>query len=145
MKTVKEVLAHKDQSGVVSVAPITTVYDTIQLMSEHHIGAVPVILEGKLVGIMSERDYARKVILKDKSSKATRVSEIMTQNVITVDPEDRVDMCVRSMRDHHIRHLIVLQEGEVVGVLSLRDLFSEIIAEQADTIEQLESYIRGNP
>ena len=145
MKTVKEVLDHKDHRGVISVAPITTVYDTIDLMSDHHIGAVPVILDGKLVGIMSERDYARKVILKDKSSKATRVSEIMTQTVITVGLEDRVEACLRLMRDNHIRHLVVVQQGEVVGVLSSRDLFSEIIAEQADTIEQLESYIRGNP
>ena len=145
MKTVKEVLAHKETSGVVSVTPITTVYDTILMMSDEHIGAVPVILEGKLVGIMSERDYARKVILKDKASKATRVSEIMTQSVITVTPDERVEACVRLMRDNHIRHLVVVEEGEVVGMLSLRDLFSEIIAEQADTIEQLESYIRGNP
>ena len=143
MKTVKEVLSHKEQQGIISVAPITTVYETIQLMSEHHIGAVPVMLEDKLVGIMSERDYARKVILKDKSSKATRVSEIMTQSVITVGMDDRVEACIRLMHDNHIRHLVVVQQGEVVGVLSLRDLFAEVIAEQADTIEQLESYIRG--
>ena len=143
MKTVKEVLDHKDDIGIISVSPITSVFNAISLMSEHHIGALPVMLEGKLVGIISERDYARKVILKDKSSKGTRVSEIMTRSVITVGLDDRVEASVKLMRDNHIRHLVVVQQGNVIGMLSLRDLFSEIISEQADTIEQLESYIRG--
>ena len=145
MKTVKEVLSHKDQKGVISISPITTVYEAIGLMSDQHIGALPVMLEGKLAGILSERDYARKVILKDKSSKGTRVSEIMTQDVITVGLNERVEKCVMLMHEHHIRHLVVVENGSVVGMLSLRDLFSEIIAEQADTITQLESYIRGQP
>ena len=106
---------------------------------------MPVMIEGKLVGIVSERDYARKVILKDKSSKRTRVSEIMTREVITVSSRDRVEACIEKMQTHHIRHLVVEDAGVVTGMLSLRDLFSEIIAEQAETIDHLEHYIRGEP
>ena len=112
-------------------------------MSERHVGALPVIQEGRLVGIISERDYARKVILKDKSSKSTRVSEIMTADVVTVSEEHRVEECIALMKKHHIRHLVVMAEGRVAGMLSLRDLFNEIIDEQAETIDQLEHYIRG--
>ena len=113
------------------------------MMSDHHVGALPVMIEGKLVGIVSERDYARKVILKDKSSKTTRVSEIMTRDVISVSTQDRMSDCVDLMTSHHIRHLVVVDQGEVSGMLSLRDLFMEIIDEQSETIDQLEGYIRG--
>ena len=147
MKTVHDVMQHKLRGGgssdVFCIAPIASVYEAIAKMSDCQIGALPVMIDDKLVGIVSERDYARKVILKDKSSKQTRVSEIMTREVITVAPRDRVSSCVDLMTSHHIRHLVVVDEGVVVGMLSLRDLFHEIIDEQSETIGQLEGYIRG--
>ena len=143
MKSVEDVFNHRSNIELHSIAPIATVYEAIKLMSELHIGALPVLQEGKLVGIISERDYARKVILKDKASKSTRVSEIMTREVITVTTDERVDVCVNLMKSHHIRHLVVVEDGSVVGVISLRDLFSEIIDEQSETIENLVHYIRG--
>lgn len=142
MKTVRDVLQHKG-ADVFSIGPIETVYDAIKLMAERHIGALPVMLDGQMVGIVSERDYARKVILQDKSSKQTRVSEIMSRDVVSVSPAERVEDCVALMSQHHIRHLPVVDEGVVVGMLSSRDLFAEIIDEQAFTIDQLEHYIRG--
>ena len=149
MKTVHDVMQHKLRAGaaseVFSIAPIASVYEAIEMMSDCHVGALPVMIDEKLVGIVSERDYARKVILKDKSSKQTRVSEIMTRDVITVTPKDRVSDCVDLMTGHHIRHLVVVDEGVVSGMLSLRDLFNEIIDEQSETIDQLEGYIRGGP
>lgn len=143
MKNVLDVLNHHQQTTLYSIAPIATVYEAIELMSEKHIGALPVLQESKLVGIISERDYARKVILKDKSSKSTRVSEIMTQEVVTVTKQERVDVCVNLMQEHGIRHLVVMEEGVVEGVISIRDLFSEIIDEQSETISDLVHYIRG--
>lgn len=143
MKNVRDLLNKKGNSTIFSVAPISSVYDAIELMSEHHVGALPVLQEHSLVGIISERDYARKVILKNKSSKATRVSEIMTRNVICVSEEQRVNECVNLMLQNHIRHLVVTREGSVIGMLSLRDLFVEIIDDQAETISHLEHYIRG--
>jgi CBS domain-containing protein len=143
MKTVHDVLNHTGATNVSWVPPIATVYDAIKTMSDRHVGALPVIQEGTLVGIISERDYARKVILKDRSSKTTRVSEIMTQEVITVGDGETVEACIGLMKSHHIRHLVVVEEGRVVGMVSLRDLFNEIIDQQAETIHQLEHYIRG--
>lgn len=143
MKTVQDVLTHTGATEVFWVAPVATVYEAIQTMSDRHVGALPVLQDRRLVGIISERDYARKVILKDKSSKTTRVSEIMTPDVITVQPSHSVEQCIRLMRKHHIRHLVVMEEGRVVGMLSQRDLFTEVIDEQAETIDQLEHYIRG--
>ena len=147
MKTVQDVMQHKLRGGgseeVFAIAPIASVYEAIEVMSDRHVGALPVMIDDKLVGIVSERDYARKVILKDKASKQTRVSEIMTREVVTVAPRDRVSECVDLMTSHHIRHLVVVDAGVVTGMLSLRDLFHEIIDEQSETIGQLEGYIRG--
>lgn len=145
MKIVHDVLTRNEAGEVWWVPPIATVYDAIALMSDRHVGALPVLQDDALVGIISERDYARKVILKDKSSKTTRVSEIMTREVVTVTSEARVEECIDLMRSHHIRHLVVVDEGRVTGMLSLRDLFSNIIEAQADTIDQLEHYIQGRP
>lgn len=142
MKTVRDVLQHKGDD-VWYIGPIDTVFDAIQMMADRHVGALPVMLDDQLVGIVSERDYARKVILKDKSSKQTRVSEIMTRDVVSVSGAERVEDCMALMGRHHIRHLPVVEEGMVVGMLSSRDLFAEIIDEQAHTIDQLEHYIRG--
>ncbi len=143
MKHVQDLLIKKDNSTIYSVAPVASVYQAIELMSEHHVGALPVLQDQALVGIISERDYARKVILKSKSSKATRVSEIMTRDVICVTVDKQVNECVNLMLKNHIRHLVVTQEGKVIGMLSLRDLFVEIIDDQAETIDHLEHYIRG--
>ena len=150
MKTVQDVLRHRSRlkgtehpGEVYSIAPVASVFDAIAQMSDRHVGALPVMIDDKLVGVVSERDYARKVILKDKSSKTTRVSEIMTREVVTVSQHDRISDCVDLMIEHHIRHLVVVDEGVVTGMLSLRDLFVEIIDEQSETIGQLQDYIRG--
>ena len=150
MKTVEDVLHHRSRlkggegtGEVFAIAPIASVFEAIAMMSDRHVGALPVMIDDKLVGIISERDYARKVILKDKSSKTTRVSEVMTRDVITVAQNDGISACVDLMIDHHIRHLVVVDEGQVTGMLSLRDLFVEIIDEQSETIDQLQGYIRG--
>ncbi len=142
MKTVHEVLAHKD-NRIWSVHPEDSVYDAIRKMADHEVGALLVMEDDDLKGIISERDYARKVILKDKSSKSTRVEDIMTRKVICAKPDDDVDGCVSLMRKHHVRHLPVVGDDSVIGMLSLRDLFATIIEDQASTIDQMEHYIRG--
>ena len=142
MQLVQNIIRHKG-GGIFSVAPGATVYEAIDTMAEKEVGALLVMDGGQPVGIISERDYTRKVILKDRSSKAALVSEIMTTGVISVTSEMHIDECVALMKRHHIRHLPVIDEGVVVGMLSLRDLFSAIIDEQADTIEHLEHYVRG--
>ena len=143
MKSVSDVLRHKGATSVWSVLPTDTVFSAIATMAEREVGALLVMQNDNLMGIVSERDYTRKVILRDRSSKDTHVSDIMTHDVIEVSPLNGIADCVKLMKDHHIRHLPVTDAGKVVGMLSLRDLFSEIIDEQADTIDQLQHYIRG--
>jgi CBS domain-containing protein len=113
-----------DQKGheVHSVSPDTTVYDALKLMAEKEIGALVVVEEEKMVGIVSERDYARKIILKGKSSKETAVSEIMTSEVIHTSPEKKVRKCLSLLTKHHFRHLPVLEDGRLVGILSIEDI-----------------------
>lgn len=131
-----------DKGGNIwSVGPDATVYDAIAMMMEKRIGALLVIAHGLLVGIVSERDYARKVILQGRSSKDTPVKEIMTRSVITVSPEHSVDECMRIMTEHRIRHLPVLEGSKLAGVVSIGDLVKVIISEQAHTIGQLHTYI----
>ena len=142
MQLVHNILKHKG-GHIFSVAPDETVYNAIDKMAEKEVGALLVMDSGQPAGIISERDYTRKVILKDKSSKQTQVSEIMTTKLISVASSMHIDECVALMKRHHIRHLPVIDDSVVVGVLSLRDLFSAIIDEQADTIEHLEHYVRG--
>ena len=140
MSTVAQVL-EKKQGSLLSVTPETTVYDALKLMAEREVGAV-VVLEGKhLAGILSERDYARKVILLGKSSRDTPVSEIMTSKVVCVFPRNTVDECMALMTDKRVRHLPVLVDNAVVGVISIGDVVKETIAEQRFMIEQLEQYI----
>jgi CBS domain-containing protein len=142
MKTVAELLRAKP-SRVVSVRPDQSVLEAIKVLAEEDIGAAIVMTGERLVGIFSERDYTRKVVLKGRSSDTTRVQEIMTANVIVVSPRTRSRECMQLMTEKNIRHLPVVDEGRVVGMVSIRDIVSDIIADQDFTIEQLEHYISG--
>jgi FOG: CBS domain len=141
-ETVRSVL--KAKGGTVwSVSPDTSVFDALLLMAEKDVGALVVVSEGRLVGMFSERDYARKLILHGKSSRDTLVREVMTSPVVTVTPEQTVEECMRIMTHHRIRHLPVLDGGRLEGVVSIGDLVNSIISAQAETIHQLSSYIAG--
>ena len=139
---IKALLRYKG-GQVWSVTPEASVYEAIEIMSEKHVGALMVISDGKLAGVISERDYARKVILKGKSSKQTEVQEIMTSPVIFVAPDNTVDDCMRIMTASRIRHLPVMEGDKIVGVITIGDLVNWIISAQKDTIHHLESYIAG--
>lgn len=139
---ITDILKQKNRE-IWSVSPTATVYETIEMMSDKHVGALLVISDDKLVGIISERDYARKVILKGRSSKETLVMEIMTNPVIFVPPEYTVGECMKIMTDNRIRHLPVVEDEKVVGVVSLGDLVKWVISEQEETIHQLTNYITG--
>jgi CBS domain-containing protein len=128
---------------VLFVAPTATVYEAIEKMSEKSVGSLLVMSDGQLAGIISERDYARKVILKDRSSKQTQVREIMTTPVITVTPRDTVEECMRTMTENRIRHLPVVDCDRVVGVISIGDMVNWIITAHEETIGHLQSYITG--
>lgn len=142
MESVSQLLRNKG-GGVLSVTPETSVYDALKLMAEKNVGALLVMEGGALRGIMSERDYARKVILLGKSSQDIAVRDIMSDKVVTVSPTQTVDACMALMTDRRIRHLPVVDNGRVIGVLSIGDLVKAVIAEQQQTIQQLESYIHS--
>ena len=140
MKTVQQVL-HAKSGPVLSVSPDATVYDALALLARHDIGALVVLEDDRLCGMFSERDYARKVILLGRSSRTMPVAEIMTRDVVTVTPGHTVDDCMAVMTDHHIRHLPVLDDQQVVGLVSIGDLVKAQLDEQRFHIEQLEHYI----
>lgn len=134
------------ESAVWHCGPEVMVFDAIKQMAERNIGALPVLDGGRLVGIISERDYTRKVVLKQRSSKETKVRDIMDTEFVCVAPGDSVDECLRLMTDKRIRHLPVMQNGELVGIVSIGDLVKWIISAQQAVVEHLESYIFGaNP
>lgn len=137
--TVRQMLARKQQ--VLAVTPASTVLDALRLMAERNVGAALVVESDRLVGIVTERDYARKVALKGKRSSDTPVSEVMTSPVISINPDWTADQCMVLMDEKHIRHLPVIENDKLVGVISIRDAVKAIIAEQQFTIRELENYI----
>ena len=141
-ETVASILKKKGDA-VWSVEPTATVYEAIAMMAEKSVGALLVVSDGKLVGIISERDYARKVVLQRRSSSDTLVHEIMTGSVITVTPDHSVENCMKMITEHRVRHLPVLAGDQLVGVISIGDLVNAIITEQAETIGHLHTYISG--
>ena len=142
MKTVRELLEGKSGS-IHSIAPGARVYEALELMAAKEIGALLVIEEGRLAGIISERDYARKVILHGKFSQEIAVRDIMTTRLVTVRPSQSVDECMALVTDHRIRHLPVMEGGRLIGVVSIGDLVKAMIEDQRETIKQLESYIHS--
>lgn len=143
MLTVQQVLNQKQTNEIWHIKPDNTVYEAIQMMATKKVGALLVMKGVALKGIISERDYAREVILKGHSSTDTRVDDIMSSNVISVSSSESVEASLAVMTDNHIRHLPIIDGNMVIGVLSLGDLVKTIINDQQSTIQQLESYIRG--
>lgn len=141
---IREVLKNKG-GNIWSVSPDTTVYDAIKLMAEKNIGSLLVTKNDKLAGVLSERDYTRKVILMGRASKETLVSDILSGQVLSVSPDHTVDQCLRLMTEKRVRHLPVLEGNTIVGVVSIGDLVNWIISTQNSTIHQLETYITGFP
>ena len=142
MKRVKDILDVKGRD-IWSIAPDVSVYDAMKLMADKEIGSLMVMEGTKLVGIISERDYARKVILQGRSSHTTQVREIMTSRVVYAQPDQNIEECMALVTEKRVRHLPVIDEGQLVGVISIGDLVKSIISEQKFIIEQLERYIRG--
>jgi len=143
MATVKKLLESKD-SHIWSISPETTVFEGLQFMAEKNIGALLVTKDDNLVGIFSERDYARKVILKGKASKDTTIGELMTREVIYITPENSLDECMALMTAKHIRHLPILMNDKLIGLLSIGDVVKQIMSSQEFKIQELEKYISGS-
>ena len=142
MKKVRDILEVKGRD-VWSIGPEVSVFDALKLMAEKDVGALVVLDGGNLVGIISERDYARKIALLGRASPTTQVKEIMTTDVVCVDPEQNVDQCMALVTEKRVRHLPVLENGKLIGLISIGDLVKSIITEQQFIIEQLERYITG--
>jgi CBS domain-containing protein len=143
MSTVAQILRSKPDRTVHTIAPTATVYDALKLMAEKNIGGLVVAESGKIAGLVTERDYARKVVLLAKSSKEIPVSEIMTAQVKCVGPERTSEECLAIMTENRFRHLPVLEQGKLIGLVSIGDLVKDVISEQKFRIEQLEHYIAG--
>jgi len=144
MTSAAQVLKSKPRQTVESVAPSTSVFDAVKLMAEKNIGALLVLEEQKIVGIITERDYARKVVLLGRSSKETPVRDIMSSPVMYVRPDQTNEECMALMTDNRLRHLPVVDQGKLIGLISIGDLVKDIISEQKFIIEQLEHYITGD-
>jgi len=144
MTSAAQVLKSKPRQTVESVAPSTSVFDAVKLMAEKNIGALLVLEEQKIVGIVTERDYARKVVLLGRSSKETPVRDIMSSPVMYVRPDQTNEECMALMTENRLRHLPVVDQGKLIGLVSIGDLVKEIISEQKFIIEQLEHYITGD-
>lgn len=141
MQSVRQLLNEKNQRTLISVNPDSTVFQTLQVMAEHDIGAVLVMEKGNIVGIFSERDYARRIVLQGRASVTTPVRDIMTSKVVCVKPDNTIQDCMTIMTEKHIRHLPVLEDGIVIGVLSIGDLVHATIIEKDFEIDQLVGYI----
>jgi len=140
LETVAAILKTKGRR-VWCISPVDTVYDAVAEMAKRSVGALPVVSHGYLVGMLSERDYARKIILQGRSSRETLVRDIMTVSPVTVTPRDSVDHCMRLVIERRVRHLPVIEHGTIVGILSIGDLVKAVIENQAFTIDQLQMYI----
>ncbi|AIY41810.1 Inosine-5'-monophosphate dehydrogenase [Collimonas arenae] len=145
MKTVAQILKGKQNQAIYTIAPEAKVFDAIKMMSDHSVGALLVTVGGEIVGIVTERDYARKMILKGRSSTDTSVSDIMTGSVMYVRPQDTNEQCMALMTENRLRHLPILDDGKLVGLISIGDLVKDLISEQQFIIQQLEHYIMGHP
>lgn len=141
MKSVRKILNQKT-NHLIKLNPDATVFEALQLMMDHNISAV-LIADDQLQGIFTERDYARKVVLQGKSSKEVKLKEVMTANLVTISPQDSVEYCMQIMTDKHIRHLPVLEFGNLVGMISIGDVVKFVIEDQKQTIQDLESYIKS--
>ncbi|MGQ0579309.1 MAG: CBS domain-containing protein [Betaproteobacteria bacterium] len=144
MKSAAQILKSKPEQTVHSITPSTSVFDAVRRMAENNIGALLVMEDVKIVGIITERDYARKIILMGRSSKETPVRDIMTSPVMYVRPDHTNEECMALMTDNRVRHLPVMDNGKLIGLISIGDLVKDIIAEQKFTIQQLEHYIMGD-
>jgi CBS domain-containing protein len=142
MNTVKELLREKG-SAVWTITPKATVYAALELMAQKNIGALVVVEDGNVVGVFTERDYARKVVLKGRSSKTTTVAELMITEVLYVSPEDTIENCMALMTDKRLRHLPVMENGQLAGLISIGDIVRAIISDHEFTIRELERYITG--
>ena len=143
MTTIAQLLNAKGDQ-IWSVEPKATIFEALEIMSEKEIGALLVMEDGKLTGIFSERDYARKVILKGKSSKETQVGELMTKKVFYMDPQKTINDCMAMMTAKRIRHVPVIEDNQVMGIVTIGDVVNQIISEQEVTINHLENYITGS-
>ncbi len=144
MQTIKQLLDKKN-GEIQTIDKNSSVYDAIKAMSDHHIGSLLVMEDDQLIGIITERDYSRNVILKGKSSKSTPVKDIMVSKVLCAKPHQSIQECMALMTDKHVRHLPIIDDGKVIGIISIGDLVKAIISEQKFMIEQLEHYISGLP
>jgi CBS domain-containing protein len=144
MSSIDQILKNKPSKAVHAIGPDETVYEAVRKMAEHNIGALLVMDGDAIVGIVTERDYARKVALAGRSSKDARVADIMTTQVLCVGPRQTTQECMALMTNHRLRHLPVLDEDKLIGLVSIGDLVKDIISEQQFIIEQLEHYIAGN-
>ena len=144
MKNVRDILREKG-TAVYSISPDDTVYDALKLMAEKNVGALLVLDGDRLAGLISERDYARKIVLKEKLSRETKVNEIMTTDVLTVTPAVDLDECMELITEKRLRHLPVVENDRVLGIISIGDIVKGILDHKESVIEQLEGYIKGHP